>query len=267
MKNKTLAFIAVVCICLATILKVSAQGGIGNVYLSLQNIFTAVQTAPGWYPSQISGGPASWYFDDYITTTAVTGSGINSPTGQSCGASNSTFATTNHPGVQLITSGTGGSGTGDTCVVVGQTPYIINGGNPWIAEWQVIVPVLPGTTAGSYSMAMANGYNSIPYATNYAGWNLSSANTNANHWYCTEFGSTALDSGFTAVASTWYRMSLASDGTNLRWYINGSLVCGPQSLSTLTSAVTEPVFSALALSTTSVSMGNDYTTVTYGVSR
>jgi hypothetical protein len=210
------------------------------------------------------------YRDDFFTTNAITSSSIGSPSGQSC-ATSTTFLNNNSPGNLSAISGTAGNGTGEACVGAGGAYSIFNAATastePWSWDTRVIVPVLPETTAGSYQAGMVHTFASSPW-TDGIGFHLSSANGAANDWYC-RYGTTSTDSTVAAVASTWTRLQVYSDGWNVHWYINGVEACGlgGVGIGSMPTAVLASAWTSVAGSSTSVTMGIDYEDFKMAVSR
>lgn len=176
-----------------------------------------------------SSGPAFGFFDDFLCYPAPSVVGnIGSPTGASgnCGDNNSGF---NVPGVYTLASGTT-SAAGRFVAIMSNTGRPVTGlntsGAVWLAEHRVQVPVLPGTTAGSYEDGLENQYGAAlpwPHANTPAAFYLSSANAVPGDWYCVTAAS-ATDAGTdTGIAATTglSRFSILADGTNLHFYING----------------------------------------------
>lgn len=227
---------------------------------------TGPQTAPAFIPQNTSAGPQQYFFDDFYNVANTGGGSIGTPSGNSCAASNAN-GSANHPGRILLTSGTAGTGTGEACFAGNGGDVNLNTAPAWLKESDVFVPVLPGTTVGAYQFGAASSTNASPW-TNGIGFYLSSANAVGNDWYC-EINTTYTDSTVAAVASTWTRLTLMSDGTNLHYYINGTQVCGT---GTAISAITSgnmPVgaWTATALSATSITMAVDYLTAYRAVTR
>lgn len=207
-----------------------------------------------------STGPYSILFDDYYSGANNAANNIGTPTGASCGV-NTTYTDSNHPGNILLTSGTGGSGTGITCGYQSENASVVaaNSAAPaWTWETAVFVPVLPGTTAGGFQAGLTGGPNVNPWTTGIAFY-LSSANGVANHWYC-RYGSTSIDSTIAAAAATWTRLTMANDGTYVYWYVNGAEATACKTVvGNMPSASQYPAsWSATAFSGTSVTMSVDY---------
>jgi hypothetical protein len=219
-------------------------------------------TQAAFIPANTTVGPQQYFFDDFYTAANVTVGAIGSPTGNSCGIS-ATNANVNHPGQIGVTSGTV-SGAGEACFVgvSGDGDFSMNTAPSWLKESNVLVPVLPGTTAAAYQFGSSSGVLMNPWVNGFAFY-LSSANAVPNDWYC-EKGSTLTDSTVTALAATWTRLTLVSDGTNLHYYINGTQVCGTGTPISTINANSMPAgaWSVTALSTTSVTMAVDYLTST-----
>jgi hypothetical protein len=220
---------------------------------------TAVTTSP---PSQ-----NSTFFDDFYTGANMASDPIGSPTASSCSPSN-TYTDNNHPGNMLLTAGTAGTGTGIVCGLVSENNSVTsaNTAQGWTWETAVYVPVLPGTTVGAYQAGMAHTPNANPWTTG-IGFYLSSANGVANDWYC-RYNSTSTDSGVAATVA-WTRLTMVNDGTNVHWYIGGTQVCGTGvAIGSMPSTTQYPaVWSATALSGTSVTMAYDYINWQRAVSR
>jgi hypothetical protein len=200
----------------------------------------------------------STFFDDFYTGANMASVAIGSPTGNSCSPSN-TYTDNNHPGNMLLTSGTGGTGTGVVCGLISEANSVTsaNTAQGWSWETAVYVPVLPGTTAAAYQAGLAHTPNANPWTTG-IGFYLSSANGVANDWYC-RYHSTSTDSGVAATVA-WTRLTMSNDGSLVHWYINGHEVCGTGvPISSLPSTTQYPaLWSATALSGTSVSLASDY---------
>jgi hypothetical protein len=227
---------------------------------NVANTFTATQTAPGFFPQAKSAGPYSVLFDDFYSGANNASNSIGTPTGASCTV-NTTYTDINHPGNLLLTAGTAGTGTGITCGYQSENPSVIAPNSSslgWTWETAVYVPVLPGTTAGSFQGGLTDGPNVNPWTTGIQFY-LSSANSVTNDWYC-RYSSTSTDSTIAAVAATWTRLTMVNDGTYVHWYINGTeaTACKTAVGSMPSSAQYPASWSATALSATSVTMAVDY---------
>jgi hypothetical protein len=215
-------------------------------------------TAPGFFPQAGAAGPYSVLFDDFYSGANNALNAIGTPIGDTCTV-NTTYTDNNHPGNLLLTSGTNGSGTGVTCGYQSESASIVNAATSlgWTWETAVYVPVLPGTTVGSYQAGLTSHPNANPW-TGGINFYLSSANSVANDWYCA-YSSTYTD---TTVAATvgWQRLTIVNDGSNVHWYVNGTQVCGTGvPIASLPATAQYPAsWSATALSATSVSMAVDY---------
>lgn len=238
------------------------------VATNVANTFTAAQTAPAFNLQSKAAGPYSTFFDDFYTQANIGHLAIGSASGNLCGE-NQTYLDLNHPGNILITSGTGGTGTGDVCSVYGPQLGQIASANSsslgWTWETAVYVPVLPGTTVGAYQAGLTHTLQANPWTTG-VGFYLSSANGVANDWYC-EYASTYTD---TTVAATvaWQRLTIVSDATKVHWYIGGTEVCGTGvAVASMPSTIQQPAWSSTALSGTSVTMAVDYVDFQRAVSR
>jgi hypothetical protein len=209
----------------------------------------------------------STFFDDFYTGANMASDPIGSPTASSC-SPNNTYTDNNHPGNMLLTAGTAGTGTGIVCGLVSENNSVTsaNTAQGWNWETAVYVPVLPGTTVGAYQAGMAHTPNANPWTTG-IGFYLSSANGVANDWYC-RYNSTSTDSGVAATVA-WTRLTMVNDGTNVHWYIGGTQVCGTGvAIGSMPSTTQYPaVWSATALSGTSVTMAYDYINWQRAVSR
>jgi hypothetical protein len=218
---------------------------------------TGTITAPAFFPQSIAAGPYSLYFNDWYTSAEANPGSIGSPTGQSC-QTNTANGDANHPGNILLTSGTAGTGTGEACNVTTVSGFNIVGLNTvpaWTWESEVFVPVLPGTTVGSYQAGIQHTA-ANPWTTG-LGFYLSSANGVVNDWYCSN-GTTYTD---TTVAATvaWTRLSMVNDGSLVHWYIGGTQVCGTgTALVSITATSGQFAWTAVALSATSITMSVDY---------
>ncbi len=227
---------------------------------NVANTFTAAQTAPGFFPQAKAAGPYSVLFDDYYSGANNASNSIGSPSGDTCTV-NTTYTDINHPGNLLLTSGTGGTGTGITCGYQSEAASVISPNSAslgWTWETAVYVPVLPGTTAGSFQAGLSNAPNANPWTTGIQFY-LSSANSVVNDWYC-RYSSTSTDSTIAAVAATWARLTMVNDGTYVHWYINGTeaTACKTAVGSMPSSAQYPASWSATALSASSVTMAVDY---------
>jgi hypothetical protein len=215
-------------------------------------------TAPGFFPQAKSAGPYAVLFDDYFSGANNAANNIGSPTGASCTV-NTTYTDVNHPGNLLLTTGTGGSGTGITCGYQSEAASVVSPNTlGWTWETAVYVPVLPGTTAASFQAGLSNSPNANPWTTGMQFY-LSSANGVANDWYC-RYSSTSTDSTIAATAATWTRLSMVNDGSYVHWYINGTEATGCKTAvgSMPTSNQYPASWAATALSATSVTMAVDY---------
>jgi hypothetical protein len=234
---------------------------------------TLFDLGPTWLVTSTTAGAVSppslntTFFDDFYTGANMASVAIGSAVGSSCSPSN-TFTDNNHPGNMLLTAGTGGTGTGILCGLVSQANSITsaNTSQGWTWETAVFVPVLPGTTAGAYQAGMVHTPNANPWTTG-IGFYLSSANGVVNDWYC-RYNSTSTDSGVAATVA-WTRLTMVNDGTNVHWYIGGTQVCGTGvAIGSMPSTTQYPaVWSATALSGTSVAMAYDYINWQRAVSR
>lgn len=211
----------------------------------------------------ITAGPNLCYFDDFMTTAGKNSIAIGSPTAATCN-NGTTFQDNTSPGNLIDISGTGTSGTGEVCDTFGNVTSVTNAsicttanGCSFKQETRVIVPVLPGTTSGSYQAGLV-GTAIAPTWTTGIGWFLSNGNGVPNDWYC-RFGSTQIDSGI-AATTAWTRLSLYDDGANVHWYVNGveASPCITAVGSMPTNALLLATTAAVGTSGTSVSMGVDY---------
>ena len=215
---------------------------------------------PGAFsPQPKAAGPYSVLFDDYYSGANNAANNIGTPAGASCGV-NTTYTDSNHPGNILLTSGTGGSGSGITCGYQSENASVVAANSAalgWTWETTVYVPVLPGATAGSFQAGLTGSPNVNPWTTGIQFY-LSSANGVANDWYC-RYGSTSIDSTI-AAAATWTRLTMANDGTYVHWYVNGAeaTACKTVVASMPSSNQYPASWSATALSGTSVTMSVDY---------
>jgi hypothetical protein len=214
--------------------------------------------SPGFYLQAGAAGPYSTLFDDFYSGSNNASNAIGAANGDTC-AVNTTYTDNNHPGNLLLTSGTGGSGTGITCGYQGESGSIFNPATSlgWTWETAVYVPVLPGATAGSYQAGLTHSPNSNPW-TGGINFYLSSDNSVANDWYCA-YSSTYTDTTVAAVVG-WQRLTIVNDGSNVHWYVNGAQVCGSGvPIASMPSSTQYPAsWSATALSGTSVTMAVDY---------
>jgi hypothetical protein len=231
----------------------------GPNYTTTLNVTTQA-TAAGFFPQSKAAGPYSVLFDDYYSGANTAPNNIGTPTGASC-AVNTTYTDMNHPGNLLLTSGTGGTGTGITCGYQSEFPSVLspNSGSPgWTWETAVYVPVLPSTTAGAFQAGLTSGANANPWTTGIQFY-LSSANSVANDWYC-RYSSTSTDSTIAAAAATWTRLTMVNDGTYVHWYINGTEATSCKTaVGSMPSGAQYPAsWSAMALSASSVTMAVDY---------
>ena len=223
-----------------------------------QYLFDQSMTAPAFALQSGSAGPYSTFFDDFYSGANNASNNIGTPTGATCSV-NTTYTDVNHPGNLLLSSGTAGTGTGITCGLQNESPSVINPNSSlgWTWETAVYVPVLPGTTAGSYQAGLVHTPNANPWTTGIHFY-LSSANAVANDWYCA-YSSTYTDT--TVAASVgWARLTIVNDGTNVHWYVNGTQVCGSGvAVANLPGTTQYPAsWSATALSAIPVTMAVDY---------
>jgi hypothetical protein len=236
---------------------------------NVANNFSVAQVAPAFWPQSKSAGPQFVYFDDFITGANTASNNIGTPTGASCSV-NVTYADINHPGQILLTSGTGGSGTGITCGTQSEFGSFVSPNSSslgWTWETAVYVPVLPGTTAGAFQAGLSSSPNANPWTTGIQFY-LSSANSVTNDWYC-RYSSTSTDSSVAAVAATWTRLTMVNDGTYVHWYINGTEATSCKTVvGSMPSGAQYPAsWSATALSASSVTMAVDYVDVQRAVAR
>lgn len=230
--------------------------------------FNGPITAPSFIPQNTTAGPQQYLYDDFYTAVNASTGAIGVPSGNGCAASNAN-GNVNHPGQLLLTSGTGGTGTGEACFVgfSGAGDFNLNTAPGWLKESAVMVPVLPGTTAAAYQYGTSNSTSANPWTAG-VGFYLSSANAAANDWYC-EISTTYTDSTVAATAAAWVRLTLVSDGTNLHYYINGVQVCGAGTPISGIHANNMPAgaWTVTSLSATSVTMAVDYLTSTRSTTR
>ena len=216
-------------------------------------------TAPAFFPQSGAAGPQTVWFDDFYSTANNSSNNIGSPVGASCVANN-TLADANHPGNILLTTGSGGMGTGVTCGLQAASGTLagLNAGPAWTWETAVNVPSLPGATAASYQAGLVGTPNTDPWTTG-IGWYLSSVNGAPDHWYC-RYGATSTDTQVAAVASAWTRLTMVNDGARVRWYINGAQVCGTgvPVASVPSNKMYAASWSATSLCTSSSAMAVDY---------
>jgi hypothetical protein len=221
------------------------------------NIFAGAQTAPGFWPQSGSAGPFFSYFDDFLGASGIQAGSIGSSVGSAC-LSNNAYEDVGHPGNIFLSSGTGGSGTGEFCAVgsSGVTQIASPNSSPaWTWESAVYVPVLPGTTAGSYQIGLGGALTN-PWTTG-IGFYLSSDNGVANDWYC-EYGTTYTDTTHAATPA-WTRFTIVNDGANVHWYIAGAEVCGTGvALASIPSGAQWLAWTATAKSATNVHIAADY---------
>ncbi len=199
-------------------------------------------------------------FDDFYSGANNASNSIGAQSGATC-VVNTTYTDSNHPGNLLLTAGTGGTGTGITCGYQSQSASVVAANSAtqgWTWETAVYVPVLPGTTAGSFQAGLAGSPNANPWTTGIQFY-LSSANGVANDWYC-RYSSTSIDSTIAAAAATWTRLTMANDGTFVHWYVNGTEATACKTaVGSMPSGNQYPAsWSATALSASSVTMSVDY---------
>ena len=223
----------------------------------------------GFFPPTKSAGPYAVLFDDYFSGANNAANNIGSPAGAGC-AVNTTYTDSNHPGNLLLTSGTGGTGTGITCGYQSENPSVVSPNSSslgWTWETAVYVPVLPGTTAGAFQAGLTNGPNANPWTTGIQFY-LSSGNGVVNDWYC-RYSTTSTDSTIAAVAATWTRLSMMNDGSFVHWYINGVEAAGCKTaVGSIPSSNQYPAsWAATGLSATSVTMAVDYVDFQRAVAR
>lgn len=218
-----------------------------------------VWLAPVSYPG--TSGPTAGWFDDFLakSTTNNTNCGnIGSPSGSSSASVDNSVGF-NHPGLWSEASGTV-SGAGIFCTWSAQRALDGLNSGPWVIEADVQVPVLPGTTAGSYEVGVSNVITSLPWATasTPAAFYLSNANGVANDWYCVGTA-TAVDSGVAATTS-YTRLSMLNDGTTLSFWINGvhATACDKAASGLYSGNTYLPSLDITAGSTTSMTINADY---------
>jgi hypothetical protein len=254
-----------------------------NTYAG-SNTFSTPPVAPGYLLplTAASGGPGYVsYFQDFLDnsgTMAVEAEG--SPTGDSCStnaAATTVLSSTTFQamGAMLAASGTV-INTGVNCVYVGnifpmQGPQL--GAYPWTWEARVTVPSLPTATASAYAVGMNTG---PPTSANWGsgyGFEMSTANsgfTSENDWACNSNGSLT-DTGVAATVGAYNRLSMVQNGTNLSWYIDGTLIsaCTPVAVgSIVTTQLHLADFSSEALaSASSVILYVDYSAFQRVISR
>jgi hypothetical protein len=232
--------------------------GIGGTGVPGADGFDQPVRAPSFNLQSVSAGPYSVFFDDFFSGANNASNVIGSTSTASCTV-NTTYTDNNHPGNLLLTSGTGGTGTGITCGLQSESPSVIspNTSQGWMWETVVYVPVLPGTTPGSYQAGLTHTPNANPWTTG-INFYLSSANSVVNDWYCA-YSSTYTDSTVAATAG-WVRLTVVNDGALVHWYVNGTQVCGSGvAIASMPSSAQYPAsWSATALSATSVTMAVDY---------
>lgn len=177
--------------------------------------------------SSLSSGPGLDYIEDFLAGTGgmYTSANIGSPTGHYIGVG-TVINDANRPGILRLYSGTAGSGIGVACYLnYGSTsgPFAaLNGALGWLYETTIQIDRLPSAgsgTGGNYQAGLASTKVQSPW-TDGVGFILSTANTNKDNFYI-RYGTTSVDTGVTAVANTWYRLTIVSDGVNVNFYING----------------------------------------------
>jgi hypothetical protein len=209
------------------------------------------------------------FFDDFFTQVNLTDISIGSQTGATM-ANNNIYEDQNHPGNMVITSGTGGAGTGLAMAVGGAINGSVsqvvtpNSSLGWTWKSAVIVPVLPATTAASYQAGLSPSWTD-PWS-NSIGFRLSSTNSVQNDWYCM-YNSTLVDSTV-AATTNWVPLQMTNDGSKMHWYINGAEVCGTGvTLASLPSNTMFLQWTTVGQSATSVKMAVDYVSWARAVSR
>lgn len=228
-----------------------------------------ITTAPGASPTS-----ASTYFNDFYSAQDTQCFTQGAVVGAACDTQLSDNDP-NHPGTFRLLTGTGGTGTGYVMIISSanapsaatplRQPWIAT--NLWTAEQDVQILVLPGTTAATYQAGLLATATNDPFY-----FQLSSTLGVANNWYCTYGTSgapTNVNSGVTAVAGAWTRLTIKTDGAFFHWYINGVEVCPGIAVSVMPQTSTWwPMYDqVLARSGTSVTMGLDYVYFTRQVSR
>ena len=211
--------------------------------------------------TQNNPGTSVWFDDKYsalgVLAVAINGASVSTT---NC-AANQAPVDGNHPGeISVISGATSAEGVscsnnnnGWQALTGLQTPW-----RPWYYETEVNFPVLPGTVAHAYQVGLTNSDTVNPW-TNSEAFYLSSANANANHFYC-EYNvtPTLVDSGVSAVANTWYKLTITDDGYLLRFFINGTQVCGSVVAANATAGASYISASSVALTGTSEFMVQDY---------
>jgi hypothetical protein len=215
--------------------------------------FTNAQTAPSFNPQSGAAGPNSVYFNDFYYNADVVAAGIGSPSGNGCNLVGALDV--NHPGVIEVLSGTGGTGSGIACIVGNQQTVFAPQSTAWTWETVVKPVALPGTTAGSFQAGLVTTENANPWTTG-IGFYLSSANGNANHWYC-RYGSTSTDSTVSATTA-WHRLTIVNNLTNVLWSVDGVQVCSVAVASVPSTNMFVSTWTATALSGTGIGLYVDY---------
>jgi hypothetical protein len=173
------------------------------------------------YPT-VTAGPNGQEFNDLFTISGMNSGAISGGGGSF--AVNNTVQDVNHPANAALNSGTttaeGYYATGEST----QDWQSLNTTPGWIFDTIVYVPVLPATTPASFEIGLYHTATAIQASGNGQGFYLSSANANANHWYCSYGANVNTDSGV-AATSAWTHLSMLQNGTNLLWYVNGAQVC------------------------------------------
>lgn len=217
-----------------------------------------------------SGPNRAGYFQDFMggQATGVGLTNIGSPSGQANGLQNGAGNDFNAPGNWQQNSGTV-NGTGVQAEFSASSGQAIPGltAGVWYWERRLRINALPSTTAAAYEEGLTGSLGVAPPTTNVVGsFYLSSANSVPNDWYCRTPGG-SIDTGISATTS-FVRLSMYGDGTNLHFYINGTEISGCKvAQSGVYGGSGYSSSATVALSTTNVSKFIDYDSFYAVVSR
>lgn len=204
--------------------------------------------------------PPSTYFDEFLTLSNISGGTYGAGSGNSLTLTSSQDA--NHPGQALLTSGTGGSGTGEGASLAGASFSVTN--LDTAPAWKMATDVKLSTlTNARFLWGAPNNFNAAPTVGYYIYYDSS---VGANWQVVTAAGATTTqDSGIAASASAFVPLRIESDGTTVSFYINGTLA--KTSTTNFTNSALRLSWQAVALSASSITLAVDYFSWWRNVSR
>lgn len=195
--------------------------------------------------------PPSTFFDDFLNIANLGGAAYGAASGNSLMAGINGDA--NHPGSAVLTSGTGGSGTGEGAAIAGAnfSVYNLDTSPAWKMATNLKLSTL---TSARFLWGATNNFNAAVSSGYYIYYDSS---VGANWQVVTQAGgTTSQDSGIAAEASAFVPLRIESDGVTVSFYINGALA--KTSTTNFTAASLRLSWQSVALSASSVVLTADY---------